>query len=500
MLFWREIGAITLAQNWAYTELTNSNLFRITHQIDNQPPDALRAVIGQETEDIVFDRRLMGYKLGAVEGQLIVMPEGVSERRLAVQRLDRVVGTNWTIKIEELIDLAINLPLPISEVEGLEAELAEKAIASEVESALEQKAPTIHNHDISSINGLESALEQKAITSEVESALLDKAPTVHGHQISDVTGLEVELSEKAIASEVEAALAGKAPTVHGHQISDVTGLEAELAEKAIASEVEAALLAKAPTVHGHGISDVTGLGAELAEKAIASEVVIALAGKAATVHGHAIGDVTGLQTALNEKAIASEVITALAGKAAIVHGHEPAEITGLTELIESLQPRSNVVTSSTMPLDPFPGLIWHEMNTNNLVESWVFLNNEWLSITKHSVPLAAPNSTIGATANYVIPIDFRYDYLFSEVILHCDYNTSTMNATNNWQLILSTQSAGSVIFNSEAILEDNISKIFEINSLHSFNAGERINILFQKNGTAPNIRMGVLLNYRLVRK
>jgi hypothetical protein len=318
MLFWREIGAITLAQNWAYTELTNSNLFRITHQIDNQPPDTLRAVIGQETEDIVFDRRLMGYKLGAVEGQLIVMPEGISERRLAVQRLDRVVGTNWTIKIEELIDLAINLPLPISEVEGLESELAEKAIAS-----------------------------------EVEAALLGKAPTVHGHGISDVTGLGAELAEKAIASEVEAALLGKAPTVHGHGISDVSGLEAELAEKAIASEVEAALLGKAPTVHGHGISDVTGLEAELAEKAIASEVTTALAGKAPTVHGHEIVDINGLLALLETLEPINNVIESVNQPLSPFRGLIWNELASNGLLIESWVWRNAWVSLTNYKMDHF---------------------------------------------------------------------------------------------------------------------------------------------------
>lgn len=340
LLVWQTIGTIVLTTEWQFTELSAGSLYRITHAVSGNSSGTLRAVIGQEVESVVFDRRLIGYKPGVLEGQFFIKPAEVESRRLAVQRLD-VLSPVWTIKIEELIDMAVTFPLPISDIDGLQ-----------------------------------QALDVK----------LDD---------TDLVNIQGQIDEKADASEVETALSGKAPTIHGHVTDDITGL---------------------------------------------------------------------------------------------------------TQLIEFLQPRSNIITSPDIPIDPFPGLIWHEINANNLVESWVFLNR-WLSVTKYSISLPSPTNGIGATASYVIPVDFRYDYFFADVMLHCDYNvTSTLNSSNNWEMILTVQSTGNVILNSEAILEDNISKIFEINDLYSFSAGERLQLLFQKNGTAPNIRMGVHFTYHLVRK
>jgi hypothetical protein len=125
-----------------------------------------------------------------------------------------------------------------------------KPVSTAVQTALDAKAASVHNHAIGDVTGLQSALD-------------GKASTVHGHAIADVTGLQ-------------GALDGKASTVHSHGISDVTGLQG-------------ALDGKASSVHGHGISDVTGLQG-------------ALDGKASTVHSHGISDVTGLTPELSSKA------------------------------------------------------------------------------------------------------------------------------------------------------------------------------------------------------
>jgi Phage tail repeat like len=373
ILAWRQIGIIPISDQWQLTNKTNASIFRITHQINNQPVDTLRAVIAQEAESVVFDRRLIGYKVGVVEGQLFVLPEGIEKRRLAVQRIDKVLSTDWTIKIEELIDLAVNLPLPISDIDGLQAaldsklddgefgelgdfvaQLALKANISDVETGLNSKSNTGHGHQVFEVVGLESELSQiqadlsgKAIASDVTTALAGKSAVGHGHGISDVTGLQTALDTKAIAADVNTALGGKSAVGHQHQIADTSGLQAALDTKAITADVTTALAGKSAVGHGHGISDVTGLQTALDTKAITADVNTALGGKSAVGHQHQIADTSGLQAALDTKAIASDVTTALAGKSAVGHGHGISDVTGLQTALDSKAIASDVQTALT---------------------------------------------------------------------------------------------------------------------------------------------------------
>ncbi|BAZ36962.1 hypothetical protein NIES4101_28830 [Calothrix sp. NIES-4101] len=154
LLAWRTIGVIQLSEQWQLTNISATNLYRITHTIDGNPSGTLRAAIGQETESIIFDRRLIGYRPGVLEGQLFIKPDGIENRRLALQRLDKD-AVNWLVKIEELIDLATSLPLPISDIDGLQDALDSKASTD----ALAEKAAVEHIHEIADIDGLLDLIE-----------------------------------------------------------------------------------------------------------------------------------------------------------------------------------------------------------------------------------------------------------------------------------------------------------------------------------------------------
>ncbi len=223
LLAWRTIATLSLTKQWQYTELTAASFFRITHVLSGQPLGTVRGSIGQSIEAIVFDRRLIGYRPGFEEGQLFVKPEAVDNRPLALQRLDEL-SVNWTVKVEELINLATSLPLSIDEIANLR-------------DLLNTKAPTQHQHLISDVPGLAIALDEKVDAADLATSeqlifaqIAQKAPIGHGHVISDVTGLSDELAAKAIAIDVSTALNSKSPIVHGHGIADVAGLENELEE------------------------------------------------------------------------------------------------------------------------------------------------------------------------------------------------------------------------------------------------------------------------------
>jgi Phage tail repeat like len=563
ILAWRQIGIIPISDQWQLTNKTNASIFRITHQINNQPVDTLRAVIAQEAESVVFDRRLIGYKVGVVEGQLFVLPEGIEKRRLAVQRIDKVLSTDWTIKIEELIDLAVNLPLPISDIDGLQAaldsklddgefgelgdfvaqlalkanisdvetglnsksntghghqvfevvgleselsqiqaDLSGKAIASDVTTALAGKSAVGHGHGISDVTGLQTALDTKAIAADVNTALGGKSAVGHQHQIADTSGLQAALDTKAITADVTTALAGKSAVGHGHGISDVTGLQTALDTKAITADVNTALGGKSAVGHGHGISDVTGLQTALDSKAIASDVQTALTGKAPTVHNHAVGDVTGLQTMLDGKAFISDVGAGLAGKSNVGHGHQIADIQGLTALLQSIQPISNVIDSAAVPSNAFDGLIWNELtNTGDLLERWSYRSGQWRSLSFYRIDYFGTSTPITGTASYQLPFDDRYNYFFKDYLIHCIYSSGAVDVTTNyWRAIITTQPTGTTFANSGPIPNDNLSKRFPINQIFTPAPGERLIYNPQKFGSAPSVKLSMSVTYQLVRK
>ena len=357
LLVWREIANISLTKQWQFTELTSASLYRIKHTVSANPSGTLRAAIGQSTESIVFDRRMIGYRLGTEEGHLFNKPAGIDTRFLALQRLDDIAVT-WTVKIEELIDLAELLPLPISQIANLQ-------------DALDSKAQNPHQHAISDIAGLTATLAQKVET-------------------NDLTA-----SEQLVLAQV----ATKAPVNHTHAVADISGL---------------------------------------------------------------------------------------------------------VELIQSIQSPMPVdfVTSKTIPTSPFDGLAWNELDTDGrLIETWVYLNSRWQSLSKYSFDYWGPTSNIGGNVSYNIPFDSRYDYLFKDFLVNCMYGTGTVDATTNyWRAIITTQPTGTTFANSGAIPNDGLSKLFSVNQIFVPAQGERALLMFQKYGNAPGARLSISLRYHLLRK
>ena len=153
-------------------------------------------------------------------------------------------------------DGTVNIDISYGNLSSIPATWGESQIPSlpiskitNLQSTLDGKAPTSHNHAIADITNLQTTLD-------------GKAPTSHTHAIADVTNLQTTLD-------------GKAPTSHSHVIADITNLQTTLD-------------GKAPTSHTHVIGDVTNLQTTLD-------------GKAPTSHTHSIANITNLQTTLDGK-------------------------------------------------------------------------------------------------------------------------------------------------------------------------------------------------------
>lgn len=119
-----------------------------------------------------------------------------------------------------------------------------------VNSALNGKANSSHDHSISNITNLQLTLENKSPTghthddryyteTEMNTKLNGKANSSHTHSISNITNLQSALDEKAhlvhnhdnlyyTEAEIDEKLNGKADSSHTHNISDVTGLSTSL--------------------------------------------------------------------------------------------------------------------------------------------------------------------------------------------------------------------------------------------------------------------------------
>ena len=119
-----------------------------------------------------------------------------------------------------------------------------------VNSALNGKANSSHNHSISNITNLQLTLENKSpighthddryyTETEMDSKLNGKANSSHTHSISNITNLQSALDNKSATghthddryyteTEMDTKLDNKANSTHTHNISDVTGLSTSL--------------------------------------------------------------------------------------------------------------------------------------------------------------------------------------------------------------------------------------------------------------------------------
>lgn len=93
---------------------------------------------------------------------------------------------------------------------------------TDLQAALDGKAPTVHVHTIANVTGLQGALDAKADDTDLAAYSLTShnhagvyAPLVHTHIIGDVTGLQAALDSKAGTALVSTSAAGLAPTRPG---------------------------------------------------------------------------------------------------------------------------------------------------------------------------------------------------------------------------------------------------------------------------------------------
>lgn len=157
-----------------------------------------------------------------------------------------------------------------------------------------------------------------------------------------------------------------------------------------------------------------------------------------------------------------------------------------------------VVTSVNQPVNKNLGLIWNELNNSgNLIESWNWFNNRWVSPNKSIFV------TLGNRTGY-LPLLTTYNYLFKSLdiwLLSSSQLTNTLFGRIFVQIAkdLNATNLFTETFNNQAI-NTSLIKSQVLNQLVIPTGRESIRFLVEKTGGNPTLDFGVNLGYQLVRK
>lgn len=125
---WLPVGTITTDKEYVYTPVVSGSLFKLKHIRTNPVIKSLKIVIRQAFEEqgvlAFFDYKLISYKT-ELDIILFALPNGLTNRKLAIKRADGLLQEDWSIEIEQMniVEDGINLPINISDVTNLQLQL-----------------------------------------------------------------------------------------------------------------------------------------------------------------------------------------------------------------------------------------------------------------------------------------------------------------------------------------------------------------------------------------
>ncbi len=125
---WLPVETITTSNSYAFTPIVAGALFKLRHITQSPKIDSLKIVIRQAFENdgvvALFDYKLIKCK---AEQEIILfgLPQGLTNRKLAIKRVDNYLNEAWNIEIEslEIVEDGVNLPITISDVSDLQQRL-----------------------------------------------------------------------------------------------------------------------------------------------------------------------------------------------------------------------------------------------------------------------------------------------------------------------------------------------------------------------------------------
>lgn len=248
---WQSIASIQLTKDWQLTEPITGSAFRLKHLVNTNNPQDLRAVVAQAYDDnetlTYFNDKVVTFR---IESQGFIFPQiaGILNRKFALKRLDNL-SDDWTIIIEVLDGMpeSISLPIAISEVEGLDAALNDKAAA---ESLNIHVADTQNPHNVTPAQiGAEVAGTGNAAAAEaIAIHLSDEDP--HLQYATDQT---VSLVQNAVNTKEAAGTAASVIAIHETTVNHPLATESTQGMMASADKLK---LNNIET----GATRVTGLG------------------------------------------------------------------------------------------------------------------------------------------------------------------------------------------------------------------------------------------------
>lgn len=247
----------------------------------------------------------------------------------------------------------------------------------DLNSALNNKADSIHTHAISDVTNLQNSLDNKANSvhthvigdvTNLQDSLNNKADSVHTHNISDVTNLQTTLN-------------GKANTSHTHTLSQITDAGSAASKAAPSTGVNASTTevvmgddtrltnSRTPTAHVHNTSEITGGVLSIARGGTgmgtvgAPNTILGVNGAGTLLEYKSLEDVGGAEWGNISGTLSSQtdLNNALNSKANTSHNHSTSDITsGVLDIsrggtgIASLGDPGQVLTTN----NDSSGMVW----------------------------------------------------------------------------------------------------------------------------------------------
>ncbi|MBW4598728.1 MAG: hypothetical protein KME29_03840 [Calothrix sp. FI2-JRJ7] len=190
-----------------------------------------------------------------------------------------------------------------------------------------------------------------------------------------------------------------------------------------------------------------------------------------------------------------------------------------SNLVPPVQPQSTaILTSATIPSNPQQGTRWNELDSNsNILETWNYINNRWVSDEKKFILDSVTN--LGNGAFHVIPLKLNHRYLINKIDVAI-FSNGSFNSNDFWSLFIEHQRNNSSVVTSvlNRVYNSNISSFkysytyplnLEINPTNTtslnFNDGTNssqvLNVRFSRTAGVQNtgIAYCVEIFYRLIR-
>jgi hypothetical protein len=399
---WTTVGTIITNEQYTYTPVVTGTLFKLKHITESLKKSSLKIAIRQVFEDngslALFDYKLINCK---VEQDILLfsLPRGLTNRKLAMKRVDNLLEQYWTIEIEQLdiVEDGVNLPVTISDLVTLQLQL--DAIQTELTlKALDIELDT-HTANLNNPHGVTATqIGAEIIGSAVNAVTAHESTTNHPIATESDRGMMAAtdklklnaIDSNATANESNAFLLSRNNHQGTQLISTVAGLQSELASKALDLDLDSHT---ANAHNPHGVTAVQ-IGADPASSAVNAVT----SHEGTTNHPMATSSAKGMMAGTDKSKLDGIEAGATANQSnafllarANQNGTQPiSTVEGLQTVISNFV---NLTTSQVISgVKSFNNLVY--LGQNLISNSYISAKNYYLGNSPLNVELLRPIATV----------------------------------------------------------------------------------------------------------